>query len=219
MSSRPSSPRPRSVLVSIDLVVMACHERRLLVHAEPAVKGKEQELPWGWPAKGESLDVAAERTAKRAIGVVPEWMEQIGAFADSSHHPGGSGISIAYAGVVPWSDSPLWRDTHGLSALGSRQRRMVHAALATMRSRLEQAPLAFSMLPAEFTLSDLQQAYETLLGRRLHKASFRRALQAAFLVQPTNEWRSEGRGRPAQLFRYAPRKRMTNRRGVRLDLL
>ena len=62
-------------------------------------------------------------------------------------------------------------------------------------------------------------AYELLLGRRLHKASFRRALQAAWLVEPTDEWRSEGRGRPAQLFRYAPRRRRNQRRGVRFDLL
>ena len=52
-----------------------------------------------------------------------------------------------------------------------------------------------------------------------HKASFRRALQAAFLVEPTEEWRSEGRGRPAQLFRYAPRRRRATRRGVRFDLI
>jgi ADP-ribose pyrophosphatase YjhB (NUDIX family) len=199
--------------------MVACHERRLLVRAEPGAKGRELALPWGWPAKDDSLDTMAERIARRATGGVPEWMEQIGAFADSSAHPGGSGLSVAYAAVMPWSETPLWRDTRALSSLGTRQRRMVNAALATMRSRLEQAPVAFSLLPPEFTLSELQQAYETLLGRRLHKASFRRALQAAFLVQPTNEWRSEGRGRPAQLFRYAPRKRKTNRRGVRLDLL
>jgi hypothetical protein len=43
-------------------------------------------------------------------------------------------------------------------------------------------------------------------------------LQASYLVEPTDEWRSEGRGRPAQLFRYAPRKRRGARRGVRFDL-
>jgi hypothetical protein len=91
--------------------------------------------------------------------------------------------------------------------------------LAAIRARLEQAPIAFSFLERDFTLSDLQQTYETILGRRLHKASFRRALQAAFLVEPAGEWRSEGRGRPAQLYRYAPRKRRNARRGVRLDLL
>jgi hypothetical protein len=88
-----------------------------------------------------------------------------------------------------------------------------------VRDRLDYAPVAFRLLPVEFTLSELQQTYEMLLGRRLHKASFRRALQAAWLVEPTDEWRSEGRGRPAQLFRYAPRRRRGNRRGVRFDLL
>src|SRR5437764_232546 len=51
------------------------------------------------------------------------------------------------------------------------------------------------------------------------RRSSRRALQAAYLVDPIDEWRSEGRGRPAQLFRYAPRKRRGARRAVRFDLL
>jgi 8-oxo-dGTP diphosphatase len=96
---------------------------------------------------------------------------------------------------------------------------MVDAATRTMQSRLDQAPIAFRLLPATFTLSELQQTYELLLGKRLHKASFRRALQGAWLVEPTDEWRSEGRGRPAQLFRYAPKKRRRQHRGVRFDFL
>ena len=44
-------------------------------------------------------------------------------------------------------------------------------------------------------------------------------IQAAFLVEPTDEWRSEGRGRPAQLYRYAPRRRRGTRRSVRFDLI
>jgi hypothetical protein len=88
-----------------------------------------------------------------------------------------------------------------------------------VRRRIDQAPLAFRLLPEVFTLSELQAIYELLLGRALHKASFRRALQAAFLVEPTDEWRGEGRGRPAQLYRYAPRKRRGARRGVRFDAI
>jgi len=77
--------------------------------------------------------------------------------------------------------------------------------------------LVFRLLPAVFTLSELQELYELLLGRRLHKASFRRSLQAARIVEPTDEWRSEGRGRPAQLFRYAPKRRRATPRGVRFE--
>jgi 8-oxo-dGTP diphosphatase len=96
---------------------------------------------------------------------------------------------------------------------------MVEGATRAIQARLDQAPIAFRLLPPTFTLSELQQLYELLLGKRLHKASFRRALQAAWLVEPTDEWRSEGRGRPAQLYRYAPKKRRRSQRGVRFDLL
>ena len=94
---------------------------------------------------------------------------------------------------------------------------MDHAAL-TVRQRLDQSPIAFQLLPPTFTLSELQGIYELLIGRRLHKASFRRALQGSFLVEPTDAWRSEGRGRPAQLFRFAPKKRRRASRSVRFDL-
>jgi hypothetical protein len=65
----------------------------------------------------------------------------------------------------------------------------------------------------------LQDIYEILLGKKLHKASFRRSLQAAFLVEPADGWRNEGRGRPAQLYCFAPRRRPGTRRGVRFELL
>ena len=96
---------------------------------------------------------------------------------------------------------------------------MVDAALIMLRESTERAPVAFKLLGPAFTLSDLQAMYELLLGRRLHKASFRRALQAASLVEATDEWRNEGRGRPAQLFRYAPKPRRGGRGGARFDLL
>jgi 8-oxo-dGTP diphosphatase len=73
----------------------------------------------------------------------------------------------------------------------------------TLRDRMERDGIAFHLLPERFTLAALQATYELLLEKRLHKASFRRTLAAAGLVEATDEWRSEGRGRPAQAFRRA----------------
>lgn len=203
--------------VSVDVVLVTCHDRRLRVLAEPA--GKRIELPWAVLGRGEALDAAAERITRDSIGQSPDWIEQVGAFTDGASHPSGAPLSVCYVGVRPWMEMLPWKDVTTLATLPDRQRRMMSAALGSMRSRLEQRPIAFSMLPRDFTLSELQATYETILARRLHKASFRRALQAAFLVEPTGEWRGEGRGRPAQLYRYAPRRRKGSRRGVRLDLL
>jgi len=168
---------------------------------------------------------AARRISTEAAHAEPTWLEQVGAFGDGRRHPSETELSVGYVGVVPQGTAlsnggdSAWFALADLPALTPRQRALVDAALDTIRLRLDQAPIAFRLLPPTFTLSELQQTYELLLGRRLHKASFRRALQAAWLVEPTDEWRSEGRGRPAQLFRYAPRRRRSQRRGVRFDLL
>jgi 8-oxo-dGTP diphosphatase len=227
MGGRTATPFRRAVptgLISIDVVLVTFRERSLYVLAQATAPGRKRGamLPWGTPSRNEHLDAAAARIARSAIGSRVAWIEQSGAFADGTLHPGGAVLSVCYVAVLPWTDaaSPWsWLETHPLPPFMERQRHMTSNALDVVRARLEQSPLAFSMLPREFTLSELQQAYETVSAKRLHKASFRRALQAAFLVEPTGEWRGEGRGRPAQLYRFAPRRRKGARRGVRLDQL
>ena len=130
---------------------------------------------------------------------------------------------MSYVAVVPIGtaapEGMRWAALTALPPFPARQATMVAAAITALRDRMDLEPIAFRMLPPEFTLSELQEVYELLLGRRLHKASFRRALQGAYLVEPTDTWRSEGRGRPAQIFRYAPRKRRAVRRSVRFERL
>lgn len=212
---------------SVDVVLCTPHARQLavLLVRSTAPRARERwNLPWA-PADGpDGLDATAARVAHRAAGTRAAWLAQAGAFAGADRHPGGAALSVAYLGVTPHRDhappdGAQWFPLSKLPPLPPRHRTIVAAARAQLGDRLDRAPIAFRLLAATFTLSDLQAVYEVLLGRRLHKASFRRSLQAAFLVEPTDEWHSEGRGRPAQLFRYAPRKRRGRRGGVRFDLL
>lgn len=187
-------------------------------------RGERWILPWEAPRGDERLDDVAERVARESTGSAPTWVSQTGAFTDG-RHPGEMDLSVGYIALVPLgaadetAHDTQWCPVRDIPGLGERQTAIVQSALAAVRDRLDLYPIAFRLLPGAFTLSELQQMYELLLGRRLHKASFRRALQAAYLVEPTDEWRSEGRGRPAQLYRYAPRRRRRARRGVRFDLL
>lgn len=186
-------------------------------------RGAATECPWVPFDAATSLENAAARLAKTTLGRPPAWMAQVGAIADGRRHPSGAPLSVSYVAVVPaGTTAPTgmrWAPVTALPALAPRQKALVAAALAALRDRMDLAPIAFRLLPAAFTLAELQATYELLLGRRLHKASFRRALQGAYLVEPTDEWRSEGRGRPAQLFRYAPRARRGRGRSVRFELL
>jgi 8-oxo-dGTP diphosphatase len=171
----------------------------------------------------ESLDQAAARIARDALGVAPSFLHQ--AVADGSvgrqqEHPQ---ITITYFGLVPDAEAARvtaqWTSLSELGSVNARHRQEIEAALTAMRAQVDLHPIAFRLVPPTFTLSELQGVYELLLGRRLHKASFRRSLHASSLVEATDAWRGEGRGRPAQLFRYAPPRRRRPRRGIRFDLL
>jgi 8-oxo-dGTP diphosphatase len=217
--------RGRKSSFTIDLVLLTALVDQLAVLLWRTPEEREKwSLPWDF-ATDETLDEAAQRVASEALGLTPGWLEQIGAFGDEKRHPSDAEISVAFTGLVPVGTPPpvggayAWFPVGELPALAPRQRAMLDSAVTMIRLRMDQSPVAFKLLPATFTLGELQHMYELLLGKRLHKASFRRALQAAWLVEPTDEWRTEGRGRPAQLFRYAPRKRRPAQRGIRLDLL
>ena len=210
---------------SVDVIpVTAMGNELAVLFARNSAERERWSLPWKVPQTGEMLDSAAARVAEDALGEPPAWMEQLGAFGDGKRHPSEMDVSVAFVGLVPHETATpragyAWFPIRDLPPLSPRQRVMVESAKRTIEERLDQAPIAFRLLPVTFTLSELQQMYELLLSKRLHKASFRRALQAAWLVEPTEEWRSEGRGRPAQLFRYAPKKRRRPQRGVRSDFL
>ena len=230
MRERPSFPvrsATRRVALAVDVVTLSPRDGALAVLLVPSTPGARERwsLPWDAPRADEHIEDAGARIARAILGSTPTLVEQVGAASDGRRHPGGADVSIGVMALAPLgTDAPAtgsgaaWFPIDELPPLAPRHRALMDRAVLAVRQRLDQSPVAFRLLPATFTLSELQAIYELLLGRPLHKASFRRALQGSFLVEPTDAWRSEGRGRPAQLFRFAPKKRRHASRSVRFDM-
>lgn len=229
MADRPSSRRAlaRGFAVGVELALFTPNDGELGVVLRTAGDERSRSrltLPVSALDANETLDQSALDLAREIAATPPTIIEQVGTFGARQAVADGPRITVLYFGLLPAGTalrSPhAWVEvSEAPASLAPRQRDQVDAALDALRARVDQQPIAFRLLPAVFTLSDLQRIYELLLGRKLHKASFRRALHAASLVEATDEWRSEGRGRPAQLFRYAPPRRRRARRGVRFDAL
>ncbi len=220
MRTRPAVRATRADLV-ITVACCSVVDGRLAVLVRSGARGALPNTPLG----DGSLGGAATALVRAGTGRAPTWIAQSATIAENPGRPGGAMASVVYAGVVPRgtgaSEGHRWIPVPAPlpGALAARDAQAVERAVATIRDRLDLDPVAFHLLPPEFTLTELQEVYELLLGRRLHKASFRRALAGATLVEPIRDWRSEGRGRPAQLHRFAPRRRRGVRRPVRFELI
>ena len=86
-------------------------------------------------------------------------------------------------------------------AMASDHRRILATGLGRLRSKLKYRPVLFDLMPAAFTLSELQTAAEAITGLSLHKQNFRRGVERTGLVQPTGRLSAATGGRPAELFR------------------
>jgi hypothetical protein len=81
-------------------------------------------------------------------------------------------------------------------------RRILATGIARLRAKIKYRPIVFELMPAAFTLSQLQRVVEALAGRRLHKQNFRRLIDQQGLVEETGEMSTETGGRPARLVRF-----------------
>jgi hypothetical protein len=93
-----------------------------------------------------------------------------------------------------------------LRPLGDRMmfdhRRILATAIARLRGKMKYRPVVFELMPASFTLLDLQRTVEAISGIRLHKQNFRRLVEDQGLVEGTGKFNAPPRGRPAELFRF-----------------
>jgi 8-oxo-dGTP diphosphatase len=77
--------------------------------------------------------------------------------------------------------------------------KIIAYALERLKGKVEYTDLALHMMPKEFTLTQLQQVYEVILGKTLLKAAFRRKI--AHLVEETDSFTENEGHRPSRLFR------------------
>ncbi|SHO46140.1 NUDIX hydrolase [Anaerocolumna xylanovorans] len=78
--------------------------------------------------------------------------------------------------------------------------RIIAYAMERLRSKIMYTDIAFHLMPELFTLTELQQVYEVILGKELLKANFRR--KVARMVAETKEYRTDAGHRPSKLYRF-----------------
>ena len=199
--------------LTTDIVIFTLQDRQLMVlliqRANDPYKG-HWGLPGGFVDIDEDLDAAALRELKEETGVSGVYLEQLYTFGRPDRDPRERVISVAYYALVPidWmqirADSDAknvgWFPCSRLPVLAFDHRLIIDLARTRLASKLDYSTIALRFMPARFTLSELQQVYETITDAPLDKRNFRKRLLAYQCIADTGEKRRNGKHRPARLY-------------------
>ena len=214
-----SGQKGSSIRLAVDTAIFSVVDgmlKVLLVRIGSGPYEGKWALPGGLVVADESLDTAAERVLSEKAGVDDIYIEQLYTFGSVDRDVRGRSVSIAYFALVN-SDRCLpatieyysdiaWYDTATLPKLAFDHAKVVEVGIERLRNKLGYSNIAYGLLPREFTLTELQTAYEIILGHELDKRNFRKKIQDIDLVKETGKIRKSGQSRPARLYSFTDRK-------------
>jgi 8-oxo-dGTP diphosphatase len=205
----------RQVAVLVVILTVSGGRLQVLLVRRSAEPFKDSwSLPGGLLNAGESLEEAAVRKLEDETGVTDVFLEQLYTFSDLD---GQGSVAVAYFALVDLGAThlarrkewlPAWFSIEDMPPLAFENEGVIDYALRRLRAKLDYSNVAYSLLPAEFSLSQLQSTYEAILSRTLDKRNFRKRILSLDIVEPTGRQASEGRHRPAQLYRFRERKQV-----------
>jgi 8-oxo-dGTP diphosphatase len=203
--------------VTVDIVILTLREKQLhvlLIQRKSWPFEGAWAIPGGFVRMDESLEDAARRELKEETGVTDIGLEQLHAFGNPGRDPRTRVITVAYTALIPSEKIVLEAATDAADArwfpitelpreLAFDHREIFDHALRSLRHRLENSNVARYLLPNRFTLSQLQEVYEALLGKPVDKRNFRKWILGLGIVRPTDQT-ARGHHRPALLYEFLP---------------
>ena len=203
-------------LLSVDSTLFTYHENQLKVLLVERSTHPDLGL-WGLPGGfvdlqlDETLEQAALRKLEEKTGVIPPYIEQLQTIGNATRDKRGWSVTICYTSLIAYQacaasietvNDAAWVNVSDLEVmtLAFDHQEIIQIALQRLREKALYSIVPAYALEEKFTLPDLQQLHEVLIGKSIQKKSFRRRIEQADLLIDTGEKRQES-GRPAALYR------------------
>ena len=205
-------------VLAVDTVVFTIRDGNLLVRLVNVNRPPHFENILGIPGGLIRPEETAEETAKRMIedkaGIRPSVVhtEQLYTFSKINRDPRGRVVAVAYLGLVSWDELSTseredsadvrWVSVLEVPKLAYDHNEVLSVARARLESRVTYTTLIQKVLPEEFTLTELENAYEVIIGEDVDKRNFRKKMGKLGLLKDTGHERRGEAHRPAKLYSF-----------------
>ena len=214
-----------NIAVSVDCVIFGYVDKQLKVLL---IKSDLKEFEGLWSLLGdlvktdENLDDAAYRVLKNRTGLHDVYLEQVQTFGNIGRHPSGRVITTAYYSLMNIKSHKLqltanelhWHNIEMIDKLAFDHKQILDCALQKLQEKVLEQPVIFNLLPEKFSLRELQDLYEAILGIELDRRNFRKRITLKNWLVDLNEMEEDVPHRPGKLYKLRSQLKKNNRSNV-----
>ncbi len=182
-------------------------------------------LPGSLVYDDEDIDTAATRVLKELTGLENIFLKQFKVFGspdrlqkkddlewlqNETHMKIKRVVTIAYYSLIKLhkaitdNNKVQWIDVVNLPELAFDHNKIVETGLRTLQMEIQHEPVVlFELLPRKFTIRQLQNLYEQILGKKLDNRNFRKSIAKLGYVIAIDEKEKNVAHKPAQYYRFS----------------
>jgi len=200
-------------VIATDIVIFTIKDNKLQVLLMKMKKDPYLNY-WACPGRlvepnNESVQDAAKHKLAETIGKKDGYMEQLYTFGKLGRDPFGRVVSVSYMSLLPPDNrvktdlnSLSWMPINKLPEMAYDHKEIVKYAIKRLQGKLAYSNVVYSLLPDEFTMTEMQKAYEIILGKELDKRNFRKKINSLKLIKKTGKKDYGMPNRPAELYKF-----------------
>lgn len=201
------------ILAAVDCIIFGFDGQQLkllLIQRGFEPEKNKWSLMGGFIQADESADAAAIRILHKLTGLSGVYLEQLHAFTDPARDPIERTISIAYFALVDINlyQQQLTDEYHAewfplgqIPDLIFDHQQMVALAREKLRYKAALHPILFELLPARFTLPQLQSLFEDVYDTTFDKRNFSRKVLSTKLLLKLKEKDKENSKKGAYFYK------------------
>jgi 8-oxo-dGTP diphosphatase len=201
-----------NIAVSVDCVIFGYENKELKVLL---IKSDLEEFKGLWSLLGdlvrvdENIESAPYRVLRERTGLDDVYLDQVYTFGDLGRHPSGRVITTAYYSLINIKHHKLklthnelhWHKLNDIKKLAFDHKKILDTSLDRLREQIMDHPIIFNLLPEKFSLRELQDLYQSILGISLDRRNFRKKIAHKDWLLDLDEMENDVPHRPGKLYK------------------